>query len=565
MSGMLLHLAGAVALLIWSVRLIRTGVERAFAAEIRNGLRRLSSTRASAMAGGAAAACGLQSATAVAILATGFVASASLAPVAGLAIVLGADVGSALAARILVEPIEGAVPVLLIAGVLLFLRGWSRRLRQVGRIVIGLALVLLSLSLIRESTVGLRDSEALTMASGLLARDTVTAFILGAIIAWAMHSSLAAVLTTVAVVGEGGLSSGTAFAIILGANLGGAIIPLALMAGAERPARRVLIGNCLLRGGGALAALWAISGPAAAMLALLGSGAAAQAINLHLVFNAVVAVAALPMIPLVLRLIEAIEPRAPSERAGRRISALDPDAISDPNRALACASREVLRIGECIHAMLVPSLGLMREWDDTTAASIARLERDVDKMHFETKLYVASLQEEPLDEDQTRRALAIASIATGFEEAGDLIATKLVGMARRMGTEGLAFSPEGWRDLEDFHDRIAANAQRSLDVLMTRDPGGARQVVEEKDSVRRLEQNLQRRHLDRLRAGTPASIETSNLHQEGLRALKQINTAFSMAAYPIAEEAGDLLSSRLARPVRALGTGRGRPLTGEPE
>lgn len=545
MSGLLLNLAGAVALLLWSVRMIRTGTERAFATEIRRGLRRLSSTHASAMAGGAATACGLQSATAVAVLASGFVASGSLAPAGGLALVLGADVGSALVARVLVEPVEGAVPILLVVGVWLFLRGWSRRLRQTGRIVIGLALVLLSLAMIRGATAGMRESEALSAVSELFAGDAATAFLMGALVAWAMHSSLAAVLTTIAFVVEGGLPLETAAAVILGANFGGALIPLTLMPGAGPAGRRIPIGNCLLRGGGAVAALWALSGPGAGALAFLGANAATQAINLHLAFNAAVALLALRFIRPVLRLIEAAEPKGSAERPGR-ISALDPEAMPDPDRALACASREVLRIGETVHAMLVPSISLLRHWDDRTAATIASLETDVDAMHFETKLYVARLQEQLLSEEQAGRALSIAGIATGLEEAGDLIATRIAGTAERMGREGLSFSPEGWRDIEDFHDRISANAQRALDVLMTRDPSDARRVVAEKDSVRQLEQWLQRRHIDRLRRGNTTSIETSNLHQETLRALKQIHTAFAMAAYPVADEAGHLLSSRLA-------------------
>ncbi|GMG85381.1 Na/Pi cotransporter family protein [Paralimibaculum aggregatum] len=557
MSALLLNLAGAVALLLWSVRMIRTGVERAYSGEIRAGLRRLSATHASAAAGGTVSAFALQSATAVAILAAGFVTSGSLVPASGLAVLLGADIGSALVARVLVHPIDAAIPVLLLVGVGLFLKGWTRRLRQTGRIVIGLALVLTSLSMIRASTAMLGESETLSLIAGLLADDAISAFLLGALVAWAMHSSLAAVLMTAAFASDGLLSMDAALPIILGANLGGAVIPVVLLFGASPAARRIALGNCLLRGGGAVVALWVLGGIAPAQLGLLGSQPAVQTVNLHLAFNLMAAVLALPLVRPVLGLIEAVEPRPATEDAGTRISALDPAAVADPDRALACASREVLRIGESVHAMLLPSVSLMRHWDDDIARSIARLEGDVDRMHFEIKLYVARLQEGPLTEEQARRALSIASIATGLEEAGDTISAKIAGMARRMATEGLGFSTEGARDIEDFHDRVCANAQLALNVLVTADPGAARQVVEEKERVRRMEQSLQKSHLDRLRHGNPASIETSNLHQETLRALKQVNTAFSMAAYPIAEEAGDLLSSRLAEPAAIIALRQG--------
>ena len=86
-------------------------------------------------------------------------------------------------------------------------------------------------------------------------------------------------------------------------------------------------------------------------------------------------------------------------------------------------------------------------------------------------------------------------------------------------------------------------------MLLTGDVESARQLLEEKVRIRELEQKMQIRHLARLRE-SPASIETSNLHQETLRALKHVNSAVSFVAYPIVEDAGELLSSRLADPPR---------------
>jgi phosphate:Na+ symporter len=80
---------------------------------------------------------------------------------------------------------------------------------------------------------------------------------------------------------------------------------------------------------------------------------------------------------------------------------------------------------------------------------------------------------------------------------------------------------------------------------MTSSVDSARQLVEEKETVRDVEQKLQHNHLGRLRDGTTESLETSNIHQETLRALKQINTAVSMVAYAILLDTGELLSSRL--------------------
>ncbi|MDW4547988.1 Na/Pi cotransporter family protein [Defluviimonas sp. D31] len=541
-----LHVAGAAALLIWAVRLVRTGVERGWSVQLRRLLRRGSDSRWLAALSGTGAAVVLQSSTAVAILTSNFVAGGTLAAGAGLAILLGADLGSAIVAQILLTRADWLVPVLLVAGVGMFLKSSSRDFRMAGRVLIGLALIFVSLTMIRDATEPLRDSTGLASAMRYLGGDPVTAFVIGALFAWAVHSSVAAVLLFVTLSAQGILPVTAGVAMVLGANLGGAVIAYVLTLGSEIAARRVIVANLALRGGGAAAALMALSSFAPS-LDLLGATPARQVINLHLAFNLALALVALPLTGPVLALVGRWITPPPEAASLARISALDPAALSQPDRALACAAREVLQMGEGVEAMLRTVAGLYETWDDGTAAAIQAKESDVDKMHIATKLYLAKLQRSTADEDVSRRGLELADMAVNLESAGNAIADTMLGLARRLDQSGASFSESGWKEIKDFHDRVLANAQSGLNVLMTLNPDAARALVEEKDHVRDMEQRLQRSHLDRLKQGLTESIETSNIHQETLRALKQVNSAFTMIAYPILSETGDLLASRLTR------------------
>lgn len=179
------------------------------------------------------------------------------------------------------------------------------------------------------------------------------------------------------------------------------------------------------------------------------------------------------------------------------------------------------------------------------AKAVLSNENNVDSMHFNSKIYLVKLHKSKLSEGATNQIMELSSTAINFESAGDVISKNLLGIARKIGANGLKFSPEGWRDLCDFHDRVLSNLQLALNVLMTNSVDGARQLVEEKETLREVEQKLQLRHLERLRKGTTVSIETSNTHQETLRALKQINTAVTMVAYSILLDTGELRPSRL--------------------
>ncbi len=538
------QLAAAVALLLWSARLIRTGVERAFMPDLKRLLKDRADNKLSAAASGSLAAMLMQSSAAVALIGAGFAVSGMLAPHAALALLLGADLGAAIMALVLLLPVQALVPFALVFGVAIFLNARGRKSKQVGRIVIGFALVLISLGMIRDAAAPVGSNSVVQSIAAYFQGDLVSAFAIGALIAWAMHSSLAAVLTFAAFAATGLTAAPVAAALVIGANLGGGVIPFALLWSSERPARLVAIGNLVARGGMALLSLALLVG-GVVDLAILGAGPGQQVVNLHLMVNAALLALALPLSGRLVRIADAALPRH-AERTVATVSALDPDALDHTPLALACAQRELLRMAETVQAILVPVMHLFRGWDPGIARVIEIREDDIDRMHFETKIYISRLRENDIPPAQDKKTLEIAAVANSLEEAGDRIAVDLVALAKKMQDEAISFSDQGISDLDHFHDQVVTNGQLALRVLTTGDAEAARQLVAEKDRIRIEEQKLQERHLRRLQQGAAASLETTNIHQDTLRLLKQINAAISYVAYPIAEETGDLLGSRLA-------------------
>ncbi|SMX50029.1 Na/Pi cotransporter family protein [Maliponia aquimaris] len=546
-----INLAASVALLLWSVRMVRVGVERAFLPQARQGLKRMSSGPLRAAAGGMLGAMVLQSGTAVALIASGFVASGVIATGAALALMLGAELGSALMAQVLVLPIGPASAVLLLAGILLYFNAKSLKWQQVGRILVGFGLILVSLRMIREATAPIAGNDLFLAVFAYLEGDRLSAFVLGALLSWAMHSSLAAVLTVAAFASAGIIAWPLAVVLVFGANLGGALIPYTLLRTASRPVRVVVTANLMVRSAFALLCL-AVVALGGLQVPALGGAPQQDVVHLHALFGLAVLLIALPLRALPVRAAEALVPPTP-KIFDTAVSALDPVALQDTRLALACAHRELTRMAETVQAMLLQVRTLFHHWDPDAVALIQRREDEVDRMHYELKLYVARLRTAGMSEAQSRKGLELVTVANGLEEAADRIAVNMLALARKMNQNAIAFSPDGLEDIERFHDQVAANAQLALGVLTTGDPADARQLVADKDEVRRVEQLLQERHLRRLQAQDTASVASTNAHQETLRLLKQINASFSYVAYPIIEEAGEMLDSRLA--VRAAGGG----------
>ncbi len=542
---LLIHLAGAITLLLWAVRMVRTGVERSQEHRLRRILRESKNSRLKAAGIGAGVAVLLQSSTAVAVLAAGFAGSGALTLATGLALMLGADIGSAVVVQILSVDLSWLTPVLLIAGGLCFFRGKSRETRQLGRILIGISLILLSLGLIGEATEPLRESAFLPTVVTYLQGDFLSAFLIGAAFTWLVHSSVASILLIAAFTARGLVPPELGISLMLGANLGGGLIAAGLVRRGFVAARQIALGNLLFRSIGALCALLVVNS-LTLPLEWFGSEPARQVINLHLAFNFALLVICLPLTGIAAKLIERFFPDKESDEADPlegASSCLDQAVIGIPALALASATRELLRMAEIIERMLSPIMDIYETGDPDKIRQAKQLEAAVNQAESEIKLYLAAIDYN--NEDEAKRGQELSTFAINLEYVGDAITKTLLKLAVTRREQKLSFSAEGWRELSELHHRVMANMQLALNVLISKDRESARQLLAEKDAMRAAERTSHGRHLQRLQSGSVKSMETSDIHLETVRALKTINSLFATIAYPILSESGELLDSRL--------------------
>src|SRR5213075_2008984 len=143
-SLVLLDLMGGVALLLWGLHMVHSGILRAFGPNLRLLLARALSNRFKAFAAGLGLTALLQSSTATALITSSFTAEGLVSLVPALAIMLGANVGTTLIVQILSFNVAAIAPVLFVVGLIGFRLGEGTRIRDIGRIAIGFGLVLLA-------------------------------------------------------------------------------------------------------------------------------------------------------------------------------------------------------------------------------------------------------------------------------------------------------------------------------------------------------------------------------------------------------------------------------------
>jgi len=542
----ILNLAAAAALLIWAVRLVRTSFERAFSSQMRQWLKLTTGNRLTAAMTGVGISIMLQSSTAVALLLASFMPASAMSVSMGLAIILGADLGSAIVVQILSSRISLLTPLLLLSGVFFFMRTNRRVLRQIGRILIGLSLIFVSLGMISEASAPLANNAAIKNIFIYLSDDLLTGFVLAAFLAWMMHSSIAAVLLFATLAANGVLPLNAAFAMTLGANLGGSFIAVFLTLKSDINIRKVVLANLLLRGGGALVALGLIH-EFDIINHIYGATSQLKVLNFHLFFNAAVLLAGIILLTPASSFVAILLPEKQDAEELSMRSVLDLSVQNEPARAFACVRRELVDIGNRIENMLRDAMDLFENYDENIAERLRAEQRNIAKNAFDLRVYLSGIRSDDPNEDTGTRAFDFAGTATNLESGADAIGRKIVTLAKRMHHDRTHFSEDGRHELMDFYDKVLRNIQQGILVLMSEDVETARELVAQKEMIRELNQKLERKHLTRLRQGLTETIETSAIHIDLLRSLKVLNTGFAMIAYPLLREHGALLKSRLSK------------------
>jgi phosphate:Na+ symporter len=544
-SIILLDLMGGVALLLWGLHMVHSGIVRAFGSDLRRLLGIALRNRFLAFLAGIFVTALLQSSTATGLMTASFVSGGAVDLVPALAIMLGANVGTTLIVQVLSFDVSAVAPVLFVVGLIAFRHGGRTRTRDLGRVAIGVGLMLLSLHILLDTLAPAEQAPAVRELLKAITGEPVLCVLMAAALTWAAHSSVAVVLLVMSLAYSGFITPVAALALVLGANLGSAINPVVEGSQAGNPAtRRLPLGNLLNRVVGCALVLPFLH-PIADMLRWIEPNASRAAADFHTVFNVALAlVFILPLGALAALLTRFLpEKKKPSDPATPLY--LDETAIDTPSVALVCAARETLHIGDIVETMLRQTMTALLTDDRKLVAEISRMDNAVDGLDEAVKLYVTKLTRASLDERDGHRAMEIISFSINLEHVGDIIDKNLMELAAKKIKRRLVFSKAGAAELAAFHQEVLANLKLAFSVFMSSDVKTARQLITEKTELRAAEIAAAESHLARLREGRPESIESSSLHLDILRDLKRIHSHICSVAYPVLEAAGELQPNRL--------------------
>jgi phosphate:Na+ symporter len=545
MSGTLslIELAGHVGLLLWGTHMVGTGVQRGFGNVLRRWLGRNLGGRFRAFFTGLGVTTLLQSSTATGLLATSFTATGVMALAPALAVMLGANVGTALLTQVLSFNMGLVGPPLVLIGVLVFRWAAGGRAKNIGRIGIGLGLMLMALAGLVHTLGPIENTPLLRPVVGALARDPLLAAFVAAAVTWACHSSIAIVLLVASFAATHVVDPTGALALVLGANLGGTLPPL--IAAPTPAARRLPLGNLLVRTVGVVLALPFL--PAISRALEHAEPAPGRlVVNFHLAFNLALAVVFLGSVGALARLLTRWLPDPPAPADPGRPVHLDVAALDSATVALANAARETLRIADMVESMLRDALEVLKHNDRARAEAVAAQNRCVDQLGGAIRRYLADVGGEQTLDNQREgvRGQDILSAVINLEHIADIVTNSLVEFAVRSVKRGRALSPEELETVDAMHGELLESLRLALAVFLQAEPRDAKRLAARKAQFREFDAAATVLSVRLLRSAAAASrlgeadgaeriAEESDLFLRTVRDLRRVHSHLASFAYPV--------------------------------
>ncbi|NIE61546.1 MULTISPECIES: Na/Pi symporter [unclassified Burkholderia] len=292
----LIDLAGSIALVLLGTQMLQTGMQRAFGAGLRSLLERALYGRLPAFFGGMGVTAVLQGSSTTAVMTAELTAQGRVGLVPALAVMLGANVGTTLIVQALSFEVETLSPALILVGMLMFRKVSNTRAHELGRMFIGLGLLLLALHHLQELMTDYEDAPSLRLLLSDAATVPLIDVLLAAGLTWAADSNVAIVLLIMSLCAQNVIPPDTAFALVLGANLGAAIHPVLEGAATHDPAsRRLPVGNLLVLSIGVVMVLGALT-PIGCVMVRIEPDNARVVADFHTLFNLSLACLFLPLL-----------------------------------------------------------------------------------------------------------------------------------------------------------------------------------------------------------------------------------------------------------------------------
>jgi len=535
-TQLLIALMSGVALLLWSLGLVRTSMKKAYGGKLTYFVSHRFTGVLSSFWLGILITLVLQSSTAVALL------SASLGVVgrSGLAMLLGADVGTTLVAFVLSFDLSLLGPIFILVGVFIKSKVYDKKLSGLAEAMIGVGLMLLALTLIRSVSTPLQESVLFMEMLASLSSESLIAILFAAVITFALHSSIVMILLLVGLVSVGILTSEAGLLFVLGANIGSSFIPVYAFRNDDNSKRVAPFGNLLLRGVGALVLVPFVS-YFSSLLTELGGSPGFQLVVFHFAFNFTVAAVGLSLLKPLISWIEAFFP----QKLDRNIISpkfLAKDDNFAPVAALSNVVRDTLTMGELLEDMLKEFHLALTKYQDKFEKKMHQSEDLIDDFHEQIRDYLLELNSHELSETERSHCSDLLMFIENLEHISDTLDRSMVKLIQQKQNQSIVFTTDELEALDTCMNQVFKVIPLSFQLIMSRDLISARALINAEHQFIEIHQKYLHTQMNSLRGRKNVNPVAQSLFIDLMRDIRRLHSHYTAAAFPILNRAGEFQS-----------------------
>lgn len=504
-------LCGGLAFFLFGMNIMSDSLEKMAGGKLERTLKRMTSSPMKSLLLGAGITIAIQSSSAMTVMLVGLVNSGVMELGQTVGVIMGSNIGTTLTAWILslsgiksenvwinlLKP-ESFSPVMALAGILLIMVAKKQKRRDIGRILMGFAVLMYGMELMADSVSPLKDMPE--FASILTAfNNPLLGVLVGAVFTGIIQSSAASVGILQALALTGSITYGMAIPIIMGQNIGTCVTAILSSIGVSRNAKRVAAVHISFNIIGTVVCLILLYGVGSLVdLPFLDKTAGAVSIALcHTIFNVFTTVILIPCSKQLERLACVL---VKSDTKKDQFAFLDPLLLRTPGVAI---NECVAMVGSMAQLARENVLLAIRQLSSYNAARETQILENEDKLDiYEDRLgdYLVQISRHGLSGANSRQVSRILHSIGDFERMGDH-ALNVQESAQELHDKQLAFSAAAREELKVVEGALEDIMNQALDCFVSNDPAAAVRVEPLEETIDRLIEEIRLRHIERLQSG----------------------------------------------------------------
>lgn len=500
--SMIISLFGGLGLFLYGMHIMGDGLENAAGDKMKFFFEKLTSNPILGVMTGAIVTATIQSSSATTVMVVGFVNAGLMNLYQAAAVIMGANIGTTITAKLVTLNISDFIPIFLGIGGVMSLFAKKDKLKQIGAIVLGFGILFLGMDIMKDAMAPLKDSQLFIDYIATLKGNMLLGILTGLVMTAVVQSSSATTAIVITLSSTGLINLEVALPVIFGCNIGTCVTALISSIGTSKTARKAAIIHLLFNVTGTIIFI-PLMGILITVVEKITPGGAdlakRQIANAHVIFNFANTIVLLPTIGILVKIVNKL---IPGEDKVEEISTkyIDERLLETPAIAIGQSNKEIIRMANVVEDSLDNSIKAFENYDDSLIKNVYDREKLVNLLEDEITRYLVKISKLELASHQTDVVTSLFYVVNDLERIGDH-AENIAELSSEAMQKKLKFSDDAIKELDEMYGYVKQSLKLSVESLEEMNASKATKVIEIEENIDRLEKELRGNHIKRLNKG----------------------------------------------------------------